>query len=846
VFGHLLVMYRRRLAMTQDELAERAGLSPRTIRNLEADRGRIPRPTSVRMLADALGLHDTERVEFILRASAAPEAALDESRGAQPAQPPADGAAAAGPDTTMARPDPPTGAGWRAPEQLPADVPGFVGRDDELDGLDSLLGAAADEPTAAVIAIVSGTAGVGKTALATRWAHRQRSQFPDGQLFVNLRGYDPDRPVVAADALTGFLLGLGVRSRDIPVEPEHRSALFRTLVSGRRMLILLDNAATVEQARPLLPGTPDCTVIVTSRNSLAGLMAREGARRLNLDLLPHGQAVALLRRLIGPRASAEPHHTAALATLCARLPLALRVAAELAAARSVDTVADLVAELSDRRERLDRLDPGDDPYAAVKAVFSWSLQHLTPGAARVFALLGLHPGPDADLFAATALAGDELAAVARGLDELTRAHLVQRVGARRYNMHDLLHAYATSLLTEDESAAGRMRLLTFYLAAAAAAMDQLYPGEIERRPRVGVPATPVPMMPDSKAALRWLDEERFSLVAMSAEVAGSGPSGYAVTLSSILHRYFAFGPYPDALTVHENALRAARQAGDVSGQGRAHAYLSIVHHFLGRSMPSVQHAETAIALLSGADDQLERGRVLTHLGAVKKVQCRYQEAIDHHSQALAVFRAAAYPLGMAGALTNIGMVLRRVGRHRQAISFHEYALTLFREVGDPDGEAVALHNLGDAQLEVGHYEQALDSQQRSLALLDRYGNRHGNRACALNGIGSIYVRFGDPIRAAEYHHEALKLSRAVGLRANEARALNSLGVAARVAGRCADALAHHRTALDVARHANSREEEARAHAGLSAAYRSLGDCARSREHVDLATAITKYVDLNAW
>jgi transcriptional regulator with XRE-family HTH domain len=209
VFGHLLAMYRRRLAMTQDELAERAGLSPRTIRNLEADRGRIPRAVSVRMLADALGLQDTERVEFILRASAAPEDALDQSRGAESALPP-DGAAAAAPDTAMARRDPAAGAVWRAPEQLAADVPAFVGRDDELDSLDSLLGAGADEPTAAVITIVSGTAGVGKTALATHWAHRQRSQFPDGQLFVNLRGYDPDRPVAAADALTGFLLALVV------------------------------------------------------------------------------------------------------------------------------------------------------------------------------------------------------------------------------------------------------------------------------------------------------------------------------------------------------------------------------------------------------------------------------------------------------------------------------------------------------------------------------------------------------------------------------------------------------------------------------------------------------------
>jgi tetratricopeptide (TPR) repeat protein len=586
-------------------------------------------------------------------------------------------------------------------------------------------------------------------------------------------------------------------------------------------------------------------MIVTSRTSLAGLAAREGARRLDLDLLPHLQAVALLRRLIGPRALAEPQHTAALATLCARLPLALRVAAELAAARPVDALAGLVAELSDRRERLDRLDPGDDAYAAVKAVFSWSLQHLTPETARVFALLGLHPGPDADLFAATALAGDEFATVARGLDELTRAHLVQRVGARRYNMHDLLHAYATSLLTEEESAAGRMRLITFYLAAAAAAMDVLYPGEIERRPRVPPPATPVPMMADSEAALHWLDEERPSLVAMGADLAGRGPAGYAVTLSSIVHRYFAFGPYPDALTVHENAVRAARQAGDLPGQGRAEFYLSNIYRCLGQGTASMQHAETAIALLQGAGDRLEQGRAMIQLGCIKKVQCRYQEAADHHSQALAVFRAADYTVGMAGALTNLGNILRRIGRHRQAVSFQEYALALFRQVGDPDGEATALHNLGEAQLELGQLQQALDNQHRSLTLQERHGNRYA-RCSTLHAIGSIYTRLGDPVRAVEYHRKALSLSHRLGQQGNQACALNGLGVAARVAGRCAEALTHHRAALNVARQASSREEEARAHAGLSAAYRSLGDCVQSREQVDLATAVTRYVDLNAW
>ncbi|UXX97603.1 NB-ARC domain-containing protein [Streptomyces sp. AD2-2] len=271
--------------------------------------------------------------------------------------------------TGKAAPRPPYGAGngngtERArvvPAQLPLDAVGFTGREDELARLEQVLGASGPQPSAVVVSAVSGTAGVGKTALAVHWAHRARNRFPDGQLYVNLRGYDPDRPMTAPDALVRFLTALGVSGQDIPLEPDDRAARYRTEVAGRRMLIVLDNAATVEQVRPLLPGTGSCAVLVTSRDSLAGLVVREGAQRLDLDLLPADAARTLLRRLIGPRAEAEPDAVGTLAAQCARLPLALRVAAELAAARPTTPLADLVAELADQQRRLFLLNADGDP-----------------------------------------------------------------------------------------------------------------------------------------------------------------------------------------------------------------------------------------------------------------------------------------------------------------------------------------------------------------------------------------------------------------------------------------------------------------------------------------------------
>ena len=730
-----------------------------------------------------------------------------------------------------------------APSQLPADISGFTGRSAELAAMDALLGERGENGEAAtlVIAAVAGSAGVGKTALAIRWAHRNRDRFPDGQLYVNLRGYDDEHPVTATDALAGFLAALGVPAQEIPVEPEQRAARFRTAMHRRRTLVVLDNAATVGQVRPLLPGAPGSLVLVTSRDSLAGLVARDGARRLHLDLLPPDDAVALLGRLIGDRADDDPENTGALAHLCARLPLALRIAAELAVARPGDSLAALVGELSDQRQRIERLDAGGDPYSAVRAVFSWSLRALTPGAARVFALLGLHPGPDADRYAVAALAGDDPAAMARFLDELARAHLAQRVTSARYTMHDLLRAYAVSLLDPDEAAAARTRSQAYYLAASSAAARLLHPRDAADRAPAPDPPTPLPDLSSADAARAWLDTELPTLIALSTDAAGNDPPGYAVALSDTLHRHLEYAHPAEAIVVHRNGWAAARAAGDLEAQGRIAVLLGIAYRTLGRIEDGIRQAEAAIELLGQAGDLVGQARATTQLGAFEMLRCNYRVAADLNRQALELFRAAGFPTGEAGALTNLGLVLRRLGELQESVDAQQAARALFRTVGDPVGEAIARHNLGRSLAMMGRHEEALAEQQQALPVFADRGHQHG-LAMALDSIGEAYLRLGDPVRATEYMYAALKLAEEINSSLSQALVRNSLGAAATVAGDHAGAIEHHHAALDLAQSAGAREEEARAHMLLAEVHRATGDLPRADQHEGAALDLNPYAN----
>ncbi|SNS42273.1 DNA-binding transcriptional activator of the SARP family [Streptosporangium subroseum] len=740
------------------------------------------------------------------------------------------------------------------PAQLPADVPNFIGRETELAQLSDLLGAEVTSPATAgtlaagspavVISAVSGTAGVGKTALAIRFGHRVRPRFPDGQLYVNLRGYDPDRPMTAGDALTRFLRVLGVPEVEIPLEVDERSTRYRSEIADRRMLILLDNASSVEQVRPLLPGTGTCAVVVTSRDSLAALIATHGARRVELDLLTQDEAVALLRTLIGPRADAEPDAVATLAQQCVRLPLALRVAAELAVSRPLTRLAELVAELADLQWRLDLLDAGGDPRAAVATVFSWSVRHLSAETARVFRLLGLHLGSGFDTYNAAALAGGSLPEARRALDTLARANLVHHAGAGRYGMHDLLRTYAADLSAardgHEQSGAALERLFDYYLATSAAAMDTLYPAEVHRRPRIPAPATPVPDLADPGAARGWLEAEQPTLIAVAAHTAAHGRPSHTSRLSTTLFRYFEAGHNTDALTIHQHALDATRQAGDKAGQAYALHGLGSTYLKSGHYGQATDHLELALDLFRQVGDHVGEARALNNLSGVEDSRGCYGRATEYGWQALDLYRRIGDRVGESRALVKIGATEMRQGHYGEATHHFEQALLLCRQTGDRLGEADALDMLGSVECRQRAYDRAADRHRQAMNLYQDTGDRTGE-GVALANLGIDYLGLGKHEDAAAFLQQAYALFLESGDDDGQGVALNGLGEAAYAAGHHADAVTHHSAALAIADDNGAVDEQARAHAGLGRARQALGDPARARLHYD--QALTCYADL---
>jgi DNA-binding SARP family transcriptional activator/tetratricopeptide (TPR) repeat protein len=802
-----------------------------------------------RALVNELGIEPGPRLRQLEQAVLTNDPTLD-----QLAPPPGTGepATAGGACTDPRRP---VSAG-AVPAELPADVPAFTGRAAELALLDTVLTggrasaaggpdrAAVDgpEPTAVVISAVSGTAGVGKTALAVRWAHRARGWFPDGQLYVNLRGYDPDQPMTTADALVRLLTSLGVAGQDIPVELDDRAASYRTRIADRRMLIVLDNASSVEQVRPLLPGTASCAVLVTSRDSLAGLVARHGAHRVDLDVLAPAEATALLRRLIGARVQAEPDAAATLADQCARLPLALRVAAELADSRPTASLAELVAELADRQRSLDRLDAGGDPRAGVRAVFSWSYRRLPPDAARAYRLLGLHPAASWDVHAAAALTGLPVAAAGRLLDQLVGVTLLHRAGAGRYGVHDLLREYARERVLAEDGETGQRaavaRLLDHYLDAVTVASAALHPyewsapaGSPPSRPPVSEPTT----------ALAWLDAQREGLMAIIGFAAGHGWARHARELAAASWRYFQHGGfYPEALQIHRHALDSARASGDQAAEARALVNLGITQLRLGRHQDALASCRQAHERYAAAGDRAGQARALGTLGRVHDRMGRLEEALACNEQAGGLYRALGNLAGEMTAAGNLGLLQEQLGRYADALDSQRRSLALAREIGSAPGEAAALGNIGTIRLAAGRYAEARSHFQTALAITRTTGNRYGE-AFALAGLGQVYSRLSRHDEALTHLRAALALAREHRDPDTECEIENRYGEALAVAGEVDGALAAHRHALAVATAGGVRAEQARANDRIAQLLHQAGRRDDARRHWTDALAL--YADL---
>jgi DNA-binding SARP family transcriptional activator/Flp pilus assembly protein TadD len=760
--------------------------------------------------------------------------------------------------------------GWPVPRELPPDVPAFTGRAAEMAELERLLGglprraepeavqARGDDPPgsrspepddaefsappAVVVSAVAGTAGVGKTALAVRWARRAAARFPDGQLYVNLRGYDPGQPMAPADALAGFLSSLGVAGEDIPAELDARAARYRSLVAGRRVLVLLDNASDAEQVRPLLPGAAACRVVVTSRDALAGLVARDGARRLELDLLPMADAVALLRTVIGARVDTEPEAARTLAGRCARLPLALRVAAELAVAQPALPLAQLAAELADEQGRLDLLDVGGDPRTAVRTVFSWSCRHLDQATVQEFGLLGLHPGPDMEPYAAAAVAGVTLPEARRMLAALARAHLIQPSpsGPGRYAIHDLLRAYARDLAAVGgtmRQQAAVTRLMDHYLSTAAAATSVLYPAERQSLPAIPAAAEPAVPVTEPDAARAWLDAQLACLTSAVGHAAAHGWPTHAIDLARTLSRYLGIGShFAVATTIHSHAVSAARQLGDRAAEATALVALGGIPMNQERFEEAAAYLRPALALAREAGDKAAEVRALGNLANIDLVQGRYQEAASHFARALVLGRETGNEVDQVRALVSLGVISMLRSCHYQAIGQLRQALAIVVRTGDRLGEADTLSELGRCEIALGSYRQAGRHLGRSLALARELRYQSGE-AYALGGLGKVQLRRGRYRRAAELLRQAIALNRELGDRAGEAEMLNHLGEVLFADGQPEQARSQHAAALGLASETGDQYEQARAHSGLAACCHAAGDDDQARRRWKDALAI---------
>jgi tetratricopeptide (TPR) repeat protein len=723
------------------EMAKEVGCSHTTI-SVAFSGPAVPRWGLVELIVETLGGDTAEFHTLWLAASA---------KGPQPPKPEA-----------APRPEAP-----RPPRQLPADVAGFTGRTGQLADLDRLL-LDAKTSNAVVISAVSGTAGVGKTALAVHWAHRVAERFPDGQLYLNLRGYDPSRPVAAAEALEVFLRALGVEGAAIPQAVDERAARYRTLLAGRKMLVLLDNVHSIDQVRDLLPGTPSCLVLVTSREMLPALVARHGAVRINLDLLSETESVQLLHTLIGARVDAEPEQALLLANRCARLPLALRIAAELAVGRPRATLASLVTELGDESRRLDLLAAGDDDYTAVRTVFSWSCQHLSDEAVAAFRLLGLHPGQDIGLPAAAALIGTDPAEASRLLDTLTRAHLVEERGTDRFDMHDLLRAYAAEQAsTHHDHRAALIRLFEHYLETVTSAMA----------------AARLPGLSDRvfNTYRDWFAAERANLCPIADRAFHVSPEHLIRLSVSLAYVFDTGGYYRDGLFTHQLALRAAVALRDRDAEAAAH----------------------------------------DRLGRLRRRTGSYLDAIEHHRQALDIYRATGNLNGQGASAHGLGLVCRRLGRYADAREHLEESLAISHKLSDRQGEAAALYALGTVFLQLGHYSETLDHQRRALAIQREIGDRLGEGR-TLNNMGLTLNRLGRPADALEHFEQALAVSEAIGNRIGTGVALLNLGVACTKLDRFDDALSHHTKALTLFRDIGYRVGEASGLHELGELYRRTG------------------------
>ena len=819
-FGELLRQLRTAAGLTQEELADVARVSARSVSDLERGINRTARSSTARLLADALLLAGPVREQF--------EAA---ARGQVPG-----GGLAVG--ATV------------APRTLPRDIASFTGRDAELRALADAVG---ESGGVAGIYAVGGMAGVGKTAFAVRAAYHLAARFPDGQVFLPLHGHTPgQRRTEPVDALASLLIATGAGAGQIPAGLEARTAAWRDRLADRRLLLVLDDAADSEQIRPLLPSSGTSLVLVTSRHHLTGL---EDAAAISLDALPPEDAAALLTRLAGRSGMDQGDAAIAGVTrLCGYLPLAIGMLARQLHHHPSWIIADLAADLVTARDRLELMATED---LSVRATFDLSYADLPADQQRAFRYLGLHLGHGIDAYAAAALIGADLRTARRLLAALYDHYLLTEPARGRYHFHDLVREHSRALVAEEppgERDAALGRLLDYYQDTALVA-EQHIAAYTRSLPVRSGPAVIRPGLRDTTEALAWARTERDNLLACLDYVTRAGKDSRIVALTTGLSALMQHdGPHVDDVALHDTAVLAARRAGDRQaeanvrhdlgvalylageylpaaasheaacaifreladrqGEGTALVFLGTARRMVGDLPAALAALETGLAICQDLDDQLGQGWALMDLGMVRYQQGEYPAAVEALKEGLAVYQDAGYQLGQGNTLVFLGVVRVGTGEYPAAAEALEEALSISTEIGNVHVQANALTYLGDLRQRTGDYRGAASALERAIRLSSSIASTQ-IEANARFYLGGVRQRTGDYRGAADAMQEALKMFRLIGDHAGAAEALNSLGSLDQIQGKPRRARAHHAEALGIARAIGSPRDEAHALAGLA-------------------------------
>ncbi|MGW7542997.1 ATP-binding protein [Streptomyces sp. NPDC054770] len=723
-FGAAVRRFRLRAGLTQEALAERSGVSVSTIRGVETGKRRNPQLASVRRLTAALGLLPGEQDELLAAAGAAEPSAIP------------------------------------VPRQLPAPPAPFVGRENELQRLDAALAPRSGASATVVVSAIAGAGGVGKSWLALHWAHRNADRFPDGQLFVDLRGFSPDSdPMDPAVAVRGFLDALGVEPGRIPVAPHAQAALFRSLVAGKRMLLVLDNAAGTAQITPLLPGGDTCTVLVSSRNRMPGLITGHGAHHVSVDILTDAEARRLLAARLGTeRIDAEAAAVDELVGLCGGFPLALGIIAGRAHTDPHLPLADLADELRDGA--LDVLDDAD-PAASLPAVLSSSHRALTDAEAEVFGLLAIAPGPDIGLSAAGSLTGLGRSRTRALLRRLEQASLIGQDGRGRYRMHDLIRRYATTAhdLADGTREAALGRVLDFYTHTAYAA-DQLL--DSHRAPIQLAPPAPGchPEAPaDIPAAMDWFDAEHRNLLAAQGAAVAHAAHRTAWQLAWTLYNFqYRRGHRHDQLTVWRIAVDSAGRLSDPGAQILTHRLLGRAFVVLGHHEEAIEALDRALALSERQNDRALQAQAHYTLASIWPDGRR---ALEHARLALDLYRGLDQPIAEANALNAVGWYAARLGQYDTGREHCQAALALYLCHRDVNGQAQTLDSLGYIDHHSGRHHDAIGHYRQAISLYRDLDNAY-ETADTLDRLGHPHAALGRPDQARAVWREARDLYRQQG------------------------------------------------------------------------------------